>query len=87
VTDTGIGIPEDLLPHIFDRFVRAERAERSGTAGTGLGLAIAKGLVEAHGGKIWVESEEGRGSTFTFTLQVAKGIPVEMSASASLKAL
>ena len=73
VTDTGIGIPADLLPHIFDRFVRAERAERLGTAGTGLGLAIAKGLVEAHGGEIWVESEEGCGSTFTFTLPVAKG--------------
>jgi len=86
VMDTGIGIPADLLPHIFDRFVRAERAERSGTAGTGLGLAIAKGLVEAHGGKIWVESEEGCGSTFTFTLQVANGILEEMSASASLKA-
>jgi len=86
VTDTGIGIPADLLPCIFDRFVRAERAERSQIAGTGLGLAIAKGLVEAHGGKIWVESQEGHGTTFMFTLQVANGILEQVSASASLKA-
>jgi signal transduction histidine kinase len=85
VADTGTGIPAELLPHIFDRFVRAERAERSHTTGTGLGLTIAKGLVEAHGGKIWVESEEGNGSTFTFTLQTATEIPSETSALPFLK--
>jgi signal transduction histidine kinase len=70
--DTGIGIPADLLPYIFDRFVRAEQVERSHITGTGLGLSIVKGLVEAHGGKIGVESEEGHGSTFTFTLPMVQ---------------
>lgn len=71
VADTGIGIPTDLLPELFDRFVRAERVEKAHIMGFGLGLSIAKGLVEAHGGEIWVESEEGCGSTFTFTLPIA----------------
>lgn len=73
VRDTGIGIPSDLLPIIFDRFSRIERPEIEHTVGTGLGLSIAKGLVEAHGGEIWVESEEGHGTCFTFTLPVAAG--------------
>lgn len=77
VSDTGIGIPADRLPHIFDRFSRIERAEIQGTIGTGLGLSIAKGLVEAHGGEIWVESEEGRGTCFTFTLPIAEQHSVE----------
>jgi signal transduction histidine kinase len=68
VSDTGMGIPDDLLPHLFDRFTRAKKVDKSQIMGTGLGLAITKGLVEAHGGRIWVESEEGEGSTFTFTL-------------------
>jgi signal transduction histidine kinase len=76
VADTGIGIPEGLLPDIFDRFVRAEHAEKAHIVGSGLGLSIVKGLVEAHGGKIWVESEEGQGTTFTFTLPVAASISV-----------
>lgn len=71
VSDSGIGIPVDQLPTIFDRFSRVERAEIHHTVGTGLGLSIAKGLVEAHGGKIWVESEEGVGTCFHFTLPVA----------------
>lgn len=75
VRDTGIGIPSDLLPIIFDRFSRIERPEIEHTVGTGLGLSIAKGLVEVHGGEIWVESEEGRGTCFTFTLPVAAGQP------------
>jgi signal transduction histidine kinase len=70
VCDNGIGIPPDQLPNIFDRFSRVERAETQHTVGTGLGLSIAKGLVEAHGGSIWVESEEGRGTTFSLTLPV-----------------
>jgi signal transduction histidine kinase len=77
VRDTGIGIPPDQLPDIFDRFSRVERPEIQHTVGTGLGLSIAKGLVEAHGGEIWVDSEEGRGTCFTFTLPVAaERIPV-----------
>ncbi len=65
VTDHGIGIPQDDLPHIFERFRRAENQGLSGITGTGLGLAIVKHLVELHGGKISVRSEPGRGSTFT----------------------
>lgn len=68
VADTGIGIPLDRLPRIFDRFSREESEQTRGTVGTGLGLTITKGLVEAHGGRIWVQSQEGAGSTFFFTL-------------------
>jgi signal transduction histidine kinase len=75
VRDTGIGIPADLLPSIFDRFSRVERPEIQQTVGTGLGLSIAKGLVEAHGGEIWVDSEEGLGTCFTFTLPIATERP------------
>lgn len=71
VSDNGVGIPADQLPGIFDRFSRVERAEIQHTVGTGLGLSITKGLVEAHGGEIWVESDEGQGSTFSFTLPIA----------------
>lgn len=66
VTDTGIGIPARDLPRIFERFYKADRARGSG--GTGLGLAIARHLVQSHRGAIWVESVEGRGSTFYFAL-------------------
>lgn len=70
VADTGVGIPSHDLPRIFERFYKADRARASG--GTGLGLAIAKHLIQAQGGRIWAESREGRGSTFYFTLLVAK---------------
>jgi two-component system phosphate regulon sensor histidine kinase PhoR len=69
VRDTGIGITTDDLPRIFERFYKADRARSSG--GTGLGLAIARHLVEAHGGQIWADSIEGKGSTFFFTIPVA----------------
>lgn len=68
VEDTGVGIPADDLPRIFERFYKADRARTGG--GTGLGLAITRHMVEAHGGRIWAESVEGRGSTFSFTLPV-----------------
>jgi PAS domain S-box-containing protein len=65
VIDTGPGIPPEQVPHIFGRFWQAKSSDRRGI---GLGLAIAKGIVEAHNGRIWVESQVGLGSTFYFTL-------------------
>lgn len=67
VSDTGPGIPEDQLPHLFHKFARLPGSERKAT-GTGLGLVVARQIVEAHQGKIWAESEIGRGSTFSFSL-------------------
>lgn len=69
VVDTGIGIAAEDLPRIFERFYKADRSRA--TTGTGLGLAIARHLVEAHGGKIWVNSEIGKGSTFHFSIPLA----------------
>ena len=72
VADTGIGIPARDVPRIFERFLKVDRARTTGeTRGTGLGLAIAKHIVEGHGGKIWVTSSEGKGSSFFFTLPIA----------------
>ncbi|MCI0673392.1 MAG: HAMP domain-containing histidine kinase, partial [Myxococcaceae bacterium] len=68
VSDTGPGIPEEQREHVFDRFWQARKTAH---AGAGLGLAIARGLVEAHGGSIRVESKVGEGSRFLFTLPVA----------------
>jgi signal transduction histidine kinase len=68
VTDTGIGIPESELSHIFERFYQIDKHDGREYAGTGLGLAITKELIELHGGRITVESRPGRGSTLTFTL-------------------
>ncbi|MFO7583683.1 MAG: ATP-binding protein [Anaerolineales bacterium] len=69
VHDTGAGIPEDILPRIFERFYKADRARSGG--GTGLGLSIARHMVEAHGGRIWAGSAENQGSTFSFTIPCA----------------
>ncbi len=66
LADTGVGIPSEDLPRVFERFYKADRARSSG--GTGLGLAIAKHIVQDHGGRIWAESIEGQGSTFFFSL-------------------
>ena len=68
VQDTGTGIPEEELPFVFERFYRVDKSRSRATGGVGLGLTIAKRLVEAHGGKINVESREGLGSTFTFVI-------------------
>lgn len=65
VTDTGPGIPPDQLPHLFDAFWQAERGS---VEGAGLGLAIARGIVDAHHGRVWAESTPGRGSSFFFTI-------------------
>jgi len=73
VKDTGIGIPPEHLEAIFEKFHQVEGSLQRSMSGTGLGLAITKGLVEAHQGKIWVESEVEKGSTFTFTLPLAEG--------------
>jgi two-component system phosphate regulon sensor histidine kinase PhoR len=70
VTDTGLGISEKDLPHVFDRFFRAPMAEASRIEGSGLGLSIAKAIVERHGGAIGAESTLGQGSIFWFTLPV-----------------
>ncbi|MBI3974488.1 MAG: HAMP domain-containing protein [Chloroflexi bacterium] len=75
VADDGEGIPEADLPRIFDRFYRGTPARSRALGGAGLGLAIARGLVEAHGGRIWVESALGQGTKFTFTLPKASPAP------------
>ncbi len=69
VSDTGIGIPVHMREEIFDPFVQVDASSKRKYGGTGLGLALTKRFVEMHNGKIWVESEEGKGSTFTFTLK------------------
>lgn len=80
VEDTGPGIPQEHLARIFDRFYRVVRKDQ--TSGAGLGLAIAKEIVHAHGGEISVQSTEGRGSRFSFTLQRADNPPAVQSAGA-----
>ncbi|MCX7838352.1 MAG: cell wall metabolism sensor histidine kinase WalK, partial [Anaerolineae bacterium] len=75
VADTGIGIPAKDLPHIFDRFYRVDKARSREKGGTGLGLAICKWIAEAHGGRIEVQSQVGKGSTFTVWLP-AKNEPI-----------
>jgi len=78
VKDTGIGIPKNQKDRIFSRFFRGLVATETETDGTGLGLFIAKNIIEAHGGRIWFDSEEGKGSTFYFSLPIS-GIDSEKS--------
>jgi two-component system, OmpR family, sensor histidine kinase BaeS len=72
VHDTGIGIDPNDLPHIFERFYRADRSRATTTGGSGLGLSIVKAIITAHGGKIWAESSPGQGATITFTLPLVR---------------
>ncbi len=76
VADTGEGIAAEDLPHIFDRFWRGDpaRSHEAG-AGSGLGLAIARSLVEAHGGRIWAESQPGQGTTVSCLLPLPQSVP------------
>ncbi len=77
VRDHGIGIAPEHAERIFDRFYRVDNSMTRGTSGTGIGLSICRGLIEAHGGRIWVESVPGKGSTFHFTVPVAAAIARE----------
>lgn len=70
IQDTGVGIPKEALQHLFTKFFRVSGKLSQGSKGTGLGLYIAKSITEMHHGKIWVESEPGKGSTFSFSLPV-----------------
>ena len=74
VRDTGAGIPPEDLPHVFDRFWQARGGARRGA---GLGLAIVRGIVEAHGGRVWVESSAGTGTMVAFTLPVGSGVGIQ----------
>jgi signal transduction histidine kinase len=78
VRDSGSGIAEEDMPHLFDRFWQADT---TGRRGTGLGLPIVKGIVEAHSGRIWVESPKGQGSTFFFTIPTAAHATQELPSS------
>jgi len=77
VQDNGVGIPESAIPHIFDKFYR-DHHNRSQIGGTGLGLFLCKTFIKAHGGNIWVQSKEGEGSTFGFTLVPYKNLAEDL---------
>ena len=72
IEDTGMGIPPEELPKVFDEFYRASNARATERDGTGLGLSIAKQVIERHGGKIWAQSHLGKGSIFSYALPIVK---------------
>jgi len=74
ISDSGIGIPPEDLPHVFDRFYRVDKARSRAESGSGLGLAIARHITEIHGGKIEVQSQVGSGSTFRILLPLCGNI-------------
>ncbi len=76
VVDTGLGIPQKDLLHIFDRFYRVDSEQHQSVEGSGLGLSITRAVVEQHGGRIWVESQPGEGSTFSFSLPLVHSSPM-----------
>jgi len=82
VSDNGIGIAKEEVPKLFQKFYQVRSAVSEEFKGTGLGLSICKGLIEAHGGKIWVESELGKGATFCFTIPIKQEKRVEPAAAA-----
>jgi signal transduction histidine kinase len=77
VEDDGVGLSLEQQEHLFRRFYRADNPLRDEVGGTGLGLSIAKSFVELHGGEIWVQSELGKGSTFSFMLPVTQPEPAQ----------
>ena len=70
IADTGVGIPPEDVPHVFDRFYRVDKARSRDTGGTGLGLSIVQQIVRLHAGSVTVQSEQGKGTTFTVQLPV-----------------
>jgi signal transduction histidine kinase len=84
VADTGVGIPPDELPQVFERFYRADKARARETGGSGLGLAIVQRLVEMQGGRIWASSVVGQGTTFSVALPAAAPAVVSQKLSRAL---
>ncbi|MCU0667388.1 MAG: ATP-binding protein [Patescibacteria group bacterium] len=78
VTDKGVGISSSIINHVFDKFYRAHNSKNS-VGGTGLGLYLCRAIITAHGGQVWVQSKEGQGSTFGFTLPIYKNIANELN--------
>lgn len=81
VVDTGIGIPEDKIPYLFDQFTSTSQSGTSGEVGTGLGMSIVKEILEKHGVPIEVESEPGKGTCFTLTFPLTKEVPIDNTVS------
>jgi two-component system phosphate regulon sensor histidine kinase PhoR len=84
VADAGLGIPGDAMPRLFEKFFRIDNSDRRRIKGTGLGLAIVKEIVQAHGGRVWAESDgPGAGSTFSFTLPIADEMELDIEVEAA----